>query len=220
MGDLLGRPAVARLRVHRRRGRGGGPWQGSIEVDAVPAGDGLFRVSVPSRTRRPSRPRERDDPCRRPAAFARLGPRHPRAPRRRVRLVDRPGGRFREASAGCRNVGLWPVLVGEEGSRSAMLAAPIILYDYPRVAPESHGDLFDATEIDEILTLRILTLTDAEKAEMAASDAARPGPAPADRGAGRGRRLLGLHGAMRPLDAVARRPRDPPAPAGGPTPST
>ena len=52
-----------------------------------------------------------------------------------------------------------------------MLAAPIILYDYPRVAPESHGDLFDATEIDEILTLRILTLTDAEKSEMSGFDA-------------------------------------------------
>jgi hydrogenase maturation protease len=46
------------------------------------------------------------------------------------------------------------------------LSAPIILYDYPRIAPESPGDLFDATEIDEILTLRILTLTEAEKDEM------------------------------------------------------
>ena len=51
-----------------------------------------------------------------------------------------------------------------------MLAAPIILYDYPQVAPESPGDLFDGTEIDEILTLRILTLTDAEKQEIAGVD--------------------------------------------------
>jgi hydrogenase maturation protease len=58
------------------------------------------------------------------------------------------------------------VLVGEEGERTTMLASPIILYDYPRVAPESPGDLFDGGEIDEILSLRIQTLTDDEKAEI------------------------------------------------------
>ena len=52
-----------------------------------------------------------------------------------------------------------------------MLSAPIILYDYPRIAPQSPGDLFDGTEIDELLTLRILTLTDQEKQEMRAVDA-------------------------------------------------
>ena len=51
-----------------------------------------------------------------------------------------------------------------------MLASPIILYDYPQIAPESPGDLFDGTEIDEILTLRILTLTDAEKDEVRRAD--------------------------------------------------
>ena len=40
----------------------------------------------------------------------------------------------------------------------------------PGVAPESPGDLFDATEIDEILTLRTLTLTDEEKREARATD--------------------------------------------------
>ena len=51
-----------------------------------------------------------------------------------------------------------------------ILASPIILYDYPRIAPESPGDFFDGTEIDEMLTLRILTLTDEEKRAMAAVD--------------------------------------------------
>jgi hydrogenase maturation protease len=51
-----------------------------------------------------------------------------------------------------------------------MLSSPIILYDDPQIAPESPGDLFDSTEIDEILTLRILAMTDAEKQEMAATD--------------------------------------------------
>ena len=51
-----------------------------------------------------------------------------------------------------------------------MLASPIILYDYPQIAPESAGALFDGTEIDEILSLRILTLTDDEKREMRETD--------------------------------------------------
>ena len=75
-----------------------------------------------------------------------------------------------EAVAACQNTGVWPVLVGEAGVRDTMLGSPIILYDYPRVAPESKGDLFDSTEIDEILILRILTLTDEEKEEMRRSD--------------------------------------------------
>jgi len=70
----------------------------------------------------------------------------------------------------CSNQGLFPVLVGEEGQRNTILASPIILYDYPQIAPESAGDLFDGTEIDEILSLRILTMTDDEKREMSQSD--------------------------------------------------
>lgn len=81
-----------------------------------------------------------------------------------------PADDLREAVAACRNIGTWPVLAGEEGSRDAMLSSPIILYDYPQIAPESPGALFDGTEIDEILTLRIMTLTDEEKAEMAQAD--------------------------------------------------
>jgi hypothetical protein len=70
----------------------------------------------------------------------------------------------------CRNIGTWPVLVGAEGDRNTMLSSPIILYDYPQIAPESAGNLFDGTEIDEILTLRIMTLTDEEKREMRGAD--------------------------------------------------
>jgi hypothetical protein len=73
-------------------------------------------------------------------------------------------------AANCRNVGTWPVLVGEEGQCDTVLSSPIILYDYPQIAAESAGDLFDGTEIDEILSLRIMTLTDDEKREMSQSD--------------------------------------------------
>jgi hypothetical protein len=81
-----------------------------------------------------------------------------------------PPDRLREATATLRNEGLWPVLVGEPGSRDAVLASPFILEDHPRLAPESPGDLFDGGEIDQLLVLNILSLTDEEKQEMRATD--------------------------------------------------
>jgi hypothetical protein len=86
-----------------------------------------------------------------------------------VSLLD-PPPEFQDFARGCRNVGAWPVLVGDPGQRDTLLASPIILYDYPQIAPESAGDLFDGTEIDEILSLRIMTLTDEEKREIRQSD--------------------------------------------------
>jgi hypothetical protein len=87
-----------------------------------------------------------------------------------VSLLDPPES-LRPAVDRCRNVGTWPVLVGEPWERDTMLSSPIILYDHPLLAPESKGDLFDATEIDEILILRAQTLTDDEKREARAGDA-------------------------------------------------
>jgi hypothetical protein len=65
---------------------------------------------------------------------------------------------------------LWPVLVGDPGDRSTIFASPIILDDYPRVAPESPGDFFDGGEIDQLLVLNILGLTDEEKREIRSGD--------------------------------------------------
>ncbi len=76
----------------------------------------------------------------------------------------------RPAVALCASENTFPVLVGE-GRNDVMLSSPIILYDYPQIAPESPGDLCDATEMDEMLVLRTLTLTDGEKAEARATDA-------------------------------------------------
>jgi hypothetical protein len=70
----------------------------------------------------------------------------------------------------CHNRHTWPVLVGDRSQRTLMLSSPIVLYDYPSVAKESVGDLCDAAEIDEILSLRILTMTDEEKREARATD--------------------------------------------------
>jgi hypothetical protein len=93
-----------------------------------------------------------------------------------VSLLD-PDPAYREAVAACCSTGVFPVLVGEEPERpvpacrgSMMFCSPIILYDYPKIAPESEGDFFDGTEMDEMLTLRVLTLTDAEKQEMRSGD--------------------------------------------------
>jgi hydrogenase maturation protease len=90
------------------------------------------------------------------------------------------------AVAECRNVGCWPVLVESTSPEvtthplegdvadprygTTMLASPIILEDHPRIAPESPGDLFDGGEIDQLLVLNILAMTEEEKHEMAASD--------------------------------------------------
>jgi hypothetical protein len=86
-----------------------------------------------------------------------------------VSLTDPPEDLAAEAAA-CRNAGCWPVLLGESGTSDTMLASPIILEDHPRIAPESPGDMFDGGEIDQLLVLNILALTDEEQAEMAASD--------------------------------------------------
>ena len=74
------------------------------------------------------------------------------------------------AVIGCDNVGSWPVLADPGGGRRVMLSSPIILYDHPELAPESPGELYDGTEIDEILTLRTLALSDDEKLEARATD--------------------------------------------------
>lgn len=117
-----------------------------------------------------------------------------------VSLLD-PPAEFRSAASACCNVGTWPVLVGEADSKDTMLSSPIILYDYPQIAPESVGDLFDSTEIDEILTLRIMTLTDEEKREMRGADALarrileRTEMLPAEK-------LMQMHGAMRGMKQV------------------
>jgi hypothetical protein len=117
-----------------------------------------------------------------------------------ISLIDPPEA-LREFAKACQNVGTWPVLVGEAGQRDTMLSSPIILYDYPQIAPESPGDLFDSTEIEEILSLRIMSMTDEEKQEMRQSDARarkileRTEALPDEQ-------FMKLHGAFRGLRAV------------------
>jgi len=118
-----------------------------------------------------------------------------------VSMTDVPA-ELKTIADSCRNSGLWPVLIGSGSERDTMLASPIILYDYPQLAPESPGDLFDGTEIDEILTLRILTLTDEEKREAAGIDPKARDLLARSQSLAR-EQLMNLHGTMREMKTPA-----------------
>ncbi|HEU5002184.1 MAG TPA: hypothetical protein VFW71_05320 [Actinomycetota bacterium] len=86
-----------------------------------------------------------------------------------ISLLEPPAWAKAEAQA-CENLHAFPVLIGDRQARDVMFASPIILYDWPQIAPESPGDLFDGTEVDELLSLNIMTMTDEEKKEARATD--------------------------------------------------
>ncbi|HVF92052.1 MAG TPA: hypothetical protein VNH22_18455 [Blastocatellia bacterium] len=145
--------------------------EGSVEVAAERAGERLFKISVRISNQTSLEGEylgSRDE-----ALMRSLVSTHTVLTIRDGEFVSllEPPDSMREIAASCVNTGTWPVLVGNAGERDCLLSSPIILYDYPQIAPESAGDLFDSTEIDEILTLRIMTLTDEEKREMRGVDA-------------------------------------------------
>jgi hypothetical protein len=146
------------------------PLQGEVELSAVQRADGLFRLTLRVRNLTPAENQSlqsRDELLNYSlvSTHAILNARQGQF----NSLLDPPAGLVEE-TAQCQNSGYWPVLVGDEGERDTMLVSPIILYDYPKIAPESAGDLCDGTEIDEILALRILTMTDEEKEEVRNGD--------------------------------------------------
>jgi hypothetical protein len=109
------------------------------------------------------------------------------------------------AVAECQNAGGWPVLADPGGGRQIVLSSPIILYDHPELAAESPGELYDGTEIDEILTLRTLALSDAEKLEARATDPRAA--ALLDRVESMDAQTMArLHGTIRPPRALAGQP--------------
>jgi hypothetical protein len=190
--------------------------EGAVEQSAARLGEGLFRITV--RIENLS-----DMPEAAPAAdetaMGRGGAGRPfdqalaRSLLATHTLLGVAGGAFvsaidppedlRAEAGQCRCLGTWPVLAGPPGTTDTVLSSPIILYDHPEIAPESPGDLFDGTEIDEILTLRILTLTEDEKREMRADPRAAGLLARTESLAVHDRARL--HGAMRRLEPAARR---------------
>jgi hypothetical protein len=111
-----------------------------------------------------------------------------------VSMTDPPPG-LAAAAAGCHQLRCWPVLAGPAGQDDVLLVSPIILEDHPTLAARSPGSLFDSTEIDEILTLRILTMTEQEKAEARATDARAAEIIDRSEGLS-AQEMAGLHGAM------------------------
>jgi len=140
---------------------------GTVEVEAETLQEGVFRVTVGITNTTPWEGQDRESTLRQ--TFASTHTALEVEGGEFVSLMD-PPEEFREAVRGCENLKTWPVLVGEEGERNKLLSSPIILYDYPQIAPESPGDLFDGGEIDQLLVLNILSLTEEEKEEMRASD--------------------------------------------------
>jgi hydrogenase maturation protease len=137
--------------------------QGELDVSSEQLGPGLSRITlrVANTTRFDAGSREQALERTFCSAHAVL-----RSDGEFVSMTD-PPERLRAEAQECQNEGTWPVLVGDAHT---MLASPIILEDHPRIAPESPGDLFDGGEIDQLLVLNILSLTDEEKAEMRATD--------------------------------------------------
>lgn len=143
------------------------PLEGSIEIGAEAVQEGLFRLTVKIINTTPWDGQDRETTLRQTFVSTHTTLRLEAGAF--VSLMD-PPEELKQVAADCENIKTWPVLAGEEGDKRTMLSSPIILYDYPKIAPESPGDLFDGTEVDQLLILNILNLTEEEKEEMRASD--------------------------------------------------
>ena len=205
--DRAEEPGGPLSRVIRRWPQLDGLIAARAERVAGPYGALRLQVRVENRTEALPAPRTRQDALQHALISAHV-------------LIGIPGGSFLSMTdppewaaaevAACASSGIWPVLAGPPECRNLMLATPVILADHPEIAPESAGDLFDATEIDEILTLRTLALTDEEKREARATDPRAA--ALLDRVEGLPPEMLErMHGAIRYLGGTA----GPAGPPGG-----
>lgn len=125
------------------------------------------------------------------------------------------GGRFlSQLDAPCDSVNTWPVLASP--GDDVMLGAAIVLPDHPRIAPESRGNLFDNTEIEEALVLHVQALSDEERADIEHQDPAVREML--DRALTvTPEELLKLHGRVEVRDPVTREPPRPSAAVRDPT---
>jgi hypothetical protein len=141
--------------------------RGWINVETDPVGPQLCRITVSVANQTAWNGIDREDALRRTFCSTHVVLRALEG--RFVSLTD-PPDLFRTEAEACNNFGVWPVLLGEKGERDTVLASPVILSDYPQIAPESPGDFFDSGEIDRLLILNVLSLTEAEQGEMAGTD--------------------------------------------------
>jgi hypothetical protein len=178
--------------------------EGRVLLRVEPVSDGVFRagITIENLTAPPA-----DEPSRDELLLHSMVATHTVLRMKRgefISLTDPPAP-LQQAAAACSNLGTWPALAGDPRSRDTMLSSPIIVSDYPNIAPESPGDFFDGTEMDEMLSLRILTLTDEEKREM--RDAGERARRLLERTeACTAEEFLRLHGALRPVRMLGEGP--------------
>lgn len=179
--------------------------EGEISLTREPLGEDLWRVTLSVTNATPWDPSHRggarEDALRQTfcSTHAVLRASHGKW----VSLTD-PPNELRAEAEQCENVGVWPVLIGEQHDVSTMLASPIILSDHPQIAPESPGDLFDSGEIDQMLVLNILAMTDEERRDMRDSDP-RAREILERTEALTNEQIMRLHGAVRELRLVRAR---------------
>jgi hypothetical protein len=139
---------------------------GRVRLTTTPLQDGLVRVAVCAHNTTPvAGDLERGDALRASMLSTHL---IAHAPGSRFASPISPGPGAAKAVAGCDHINIFPVLATPEDD--TVLGAAIVLPDHPKIAPESHGDLFDATEIEEALLLHVLALSDEERASIAQQD--------------------------------------------------
>ncbi|GAA2722257.1 MULTISPECIES: hypothetical protein [Streptomyces] len=194
------------------------PLAGELEVAAVPLGGGAWRFGVTLHNTSPCPPvvpgrRTARDELARHAFLSTHAVLECAGEGAFVSLAAPPAGPLAQAARECRNEGVWPALVagpdgppdGDRHRCAAVLASPVTLEDFPSVAPESPGPMFDGGEIDQLLVLSVLALTPEEQQEARASDPrARE---ILDRCAALSpRELMALHGALRGVAPAAPAP--------------
>jgi hypothetical protein len=175
---------------------------GGVEASALPVGERLYRlrVTVENHTSLECAgqvPRDRAVRHSLASTHTILGTRNGEF----CSMIDPPAD-CSALVAACRNEGTWPVLVGLNGEKDTVLSSPITLYDYPQIAPESPGEFFDGTEMDEMLVLRVLTLTDDERSAVAAVDE-RARALLARTSSMSQEQMMGLHGTVRGMRLVS-----------------
>jgi hypothetical protein len=76
-----------------------------------------------------------------------------------VSLLEPPASAA-AAVASCHSTHVHPVLVGPAGRRDLMLSSPILFQDYPAFGQPEPADVSESADIDEALSLRLMTMAD------------------------------------------------------------
>ncbi|CAN5597387.1 hypothetical protein BH20ACT15_BH20ACT15_11660 [soil metagenome] len=172
LAELAREPVDLEFSFDAEDAEGAPPLVGRVRLRAELLGPELARVKLCVHNASEVGPTAEPEPTRAEGLRRSLLSVHP--------MVEVDGGTFvspleRDGEAGaavdgCDAVNTFPVLVGE--GDVAVLGATIMLPDHPELAPESLGNLFDNTEIEEALLLHVQALSDDERSDIAHQDPA------------------------------------------------